>query len=325
MSAAPCCSWWVGCWPCSSGWRRPSSSCAPCPRPSTAPSSTRSPWPAAGRILLSLGQGRLLSRFMAGYEEDATTHACSVPCSSPSGPSAVNQHPDHRGALPVQRGAARLGRGQRGGGPPRAGLIFVAPMEALDQVFVSLFAVFSRPRAIFFRKYLLAPGLRFGRRAGAVADRAGRDVPRRRLRASRALPGCCCTSVLLVRLLHERGLLAALRPAQVVLPFRAVFEFSFPLITGELALLSMKVGGVMVLACSTPSRRSRRTARCSGSPGSTPRSRRVRHPVPADDRPAALPRQHRRAARELLAHGDVRCRDDVPDLRAHRPSPGPRQ
>jgi O-antigen/teichoic acid export membrane protein len=38
----------------------------------------------------------------------------------------------------------------------------------------------------------------------------------------------------------------------VILPYRAVFEFSFPLITGELALLSMKVGGVMVLALYHP-------------------------------------------------------------------------
>ncbi len=39
-------------------------------------------------------------------------------------------------------------------------LVFLSPIEAMDQVFVSLFAVFSKPGAIFFRKYLLAPGMR---------------------------------------------------------------------------------------------------------------------------------------------------------------------
>ena len=57
---------------------------------------------------------------------------------------------------------------------------------------------------------------------------------------------------LLVRLLHERRLWRHFDPRKVILPFRAVFEFSFPLITGELALLSMKVGGVMVLALFHP-------------------------------------------------------------------------
>ena len=43
----------------------------------------------AGRILLSLGQGRLLSRFMASYEESAATMpGCSGPCSSRSARSA---------------------------------------------------------------------------------------------------------------------------------------------------------------------------------------------------------------------------------------------
>ena len=126
-------------------------------------------------------------------------------------------------------------------------LLFVAPIEALDQVFVSLFAVFSKPRAIFFRKHLLAPGLRFVVVLVLVAHRPGRDVPRGRLPASRASPGCRSTSACWSSVLHERGLLQHFDPRQVVLPFRAVFEFSFPLITGELALLSMKVGGVMVL------------------------------------------------------------------------------
>lgn len=40
--------------------------------------------------------------------------------------------------------------------------MFLAPLEALDQVFVSLFAVFSRPQSIYFRKYLSTPALRLG-------------------------------------------------------------------------------------------------------------------------------------------------------------------
>jgi O-antigen/teichoic acid export membrane protein len=52
---------------------------------------------------------------------------------------------------------------------------------------------------------------------------------------------------LLTRLMRERGLLKEFRLRAIVVPYRAVFEFSFPLITGELALLSTTVGGVFVL------------------------------------------------------------------------------
>ena len=38
-------------------------------------------------------------------------------------------------------------------------LIFLAPIQALDEMLNNLFAVFAKPRAIFFRRYLLAPGL----------------------------------------------------------------------------------------------------------------------------------------------------------------------
>jgi O-antigen/teichoic acid export membrane protein len=52
----------------------------------------------------------------------------------------------------------------------------------------------------------------------------------------------------LLRVLRERGLLEHMRPRRVRLPFRAVFSFSTPLITGELLQLSLVVGGVLVLA-----------------------------------------------------------------------------
>jgi O-antigen/teichoic acid export membrane protein len=61
------------------------------------------------------------------------------------------------------------------------------------------------------------------------------------------LAGILIYAALLVRVLRERGLLKEFKIREVVLPFRAVFAFSFPLITGELALLSLNVGGVLIL------------------------------------------------------------------------------
>ena len=201
---------------------------------------------SAARVLLSLGQGRLLSRFMATYEEErdyprmfgamilavGTIFATSLVCigalylfSDVLVGSAVQSDPAVQLVLV---------------------LVFLSPLEALDQVFVSLFAVFSKPRAIFFRKYLLAPGLRLV----VVLILVLTDASVMFLAVGyvlAALAGLVLYVGLLAQALRERGLLKELKPRQIVVPFRAVFEFSFPLITGELALLSMTVGGVVVL------------------------------------------------------------------------------
>jgi len=200
----------------------------------------------AARMLLSLGQGRLLSRFMATYEEQrdyprmfgamllavGTIFTTSVVCI---------------GALYLFSDAL-IGTAVQGDAAIHLVLIlvFLSPLEALDQVFVSLFAVFSRPTAIFFRKYLLAPGLRLV--VVALLVLTGASVTFLAVGyVLAALAGLVLYVGLLIQVLRERGLLKELRPRQIVVPYRAVFEFSFPLITGELALLSMTVGGVVIL------------------------------------------------------------------------------
>jgi O-antigen/teichoic acid export membrane protein len=201
---------------------------------------------AAGRTLLSLGQGRLLSRFMAKYEEERDYPRMfgamflavgTIFVTSTVGIGALYLFSD-----------ALIGSALNSGDAVALVLIlvFLSPVEALDQVFVSLFAVFSKPTAIFFRKHLLAPGLRLvvvlllvltGSTVTFLA--VGYVVA--------SVLGLVLYVGLLIRTLRERGLLKELRPREIIVPYRAVFEFSFPLITGELALLTMTVGGVMVL------------------------------------------------------------------------------
>lgn len=200
----------------------------------------------SARVLLSLGQGKLLSRFMAMYEEQ-------------------RDYPRMFGAMFLAvgtilltslllMGALYLFSDELIGSAIDSDaavslvliLVFLSPLEALDLVFVSLFAVFSKPGAIFFRKHLLAPGLRLLVVVLLVlADATVTFLAVGYVLA--ALAGVLLYVTLLVRVLRERGLLKELRPRQVVLPFRAVFQFSFPLITGELALLSTTLGGVLVL------------------------------------------------------------------------------
>lgn len=201
---------------------------------------------AAARVLLSLGQGRLLSRFMALYDEQRDIPRMfgalflavgTILLTSIVGIGAVYLFPD-----------ALIGSVVHGDTAVQLVLvlIFLSPLEALDQVFVSLFAVFSKPRAIFFRKHLLAPGLRLV----VVVLLAVSGASVMFLAVGYLLAGVVGIALyvgLLIKVLRDRDLFKELRLRNIVVPFRSVFEFSFPLITGELALLSMTVGGVVVL------------------------------------------------------------------------------
>jgi O-antigen/teichoic acid export membrane protein len=201
----------------------------------------------SARILLSLGQGRLLSRFMATYDEQG-------------------DHPRMFGAMLLAVGTIigtsvlfiaalyffpdqLIGSAVEGDDARRLVLllVFLSPLEALDQVFVSLFAVFTKPSAIFIRKYLLAPGLRFVVVLALALSGAGVMFLAIGYLVAAGV-GILLYLALFVAALRERDLLSKFRPREIILPFRAVFEFSFPLITGELSLLSLKMGGVVVLA-----------------------------------------------------------------------------
>jgi O-antigen/teichoic acid export membrane protein len=201
---------------------------------------------SAGRTLLSLGQGKLLSRFMSTYEEQRdyarmfgsmALAVLTIVATSIVLLLGLYLFAEDLGAAAID--------------DPQAVqvlliLMFLAPMEALDQVFVSLFAVFTRARAIFFRKYLLTPGLRLlvvlflvVLDADVVFLAIGYVVTQ--------LLGLFIYAPLLVRALRERGLMQHFRVRRMVLPFKSVFSFSIPTMTSELVYLSMHTGSVILL------------------------------------------------------------------------------
>lgn len=205
----------------------------------------------AARTFLSLGQGRLLSRFLATYEEE-------------------RDYPRMFGALVLAVGTivvssalfisvlylfseALIGSTLNSADAVALVLvlIFLSPIEALDQVFVSLFAVFSKPGAIFFRKHLLAPGLRLVVVALLVVTDAGVMFLATGYVVA-AAAGLLLYVGLLVPAMRARGLLGVVRPREVVLPYREVFSFSVPLITHEIALLTTTMGGVVILGLYHP-------------------------------------------------------------------------
>jgi O-antigen/teichoic acid export membrane protein len=202
---------------------------------------------SAGRTLLSLGQGRLLSRFMSTYEEQRDYNRMFGSMALAAGTIVITSVVTMTVLFVFRDALIAPAVGDSTAVQMVLILAFLAPLEAFDQVFVSLFAVFSRPRAIFFRKYLLTPGLRLVVVVGLVAT--GSSVTFLAIGYVAAqLIGLFVYLSLLATALRQRGLLKHLHPRRLVMPYRAVFAFSFPLITGELVYLSMNTGGVMLLA-----------------------------------------------------------------------------
>ena len=202
---------------------------------------------AAGRILLSLGQGRLLSRFMAKYDERGDYDRMfgsmflavgTIVVTSTITLGALFVFTDSLIGSTVQDPATMT---------VVLILVFLAPIEALDQVFVSLFAVFSKPRTIFFRKYLMTPGLRLVVVLALALTGASVTFLAIGYLAAGAV-GIVVYLLVFIKVLRERDLLRHLRFRRIVLPFREVFSFSTPMITGELLQLSLVVGGVVILA-----------------------------------------------------------------------------
>ena len=125
-------------------------------------------------------------------------------------------------------------------------LVLLAPLEALERIFESLLAVFSRPRAIFARKYVLTPGLRFA----CVLALLALDSSVELLAVGYVVTGAAGVALyvaLVWRIFREGHLLARMRAARMQMPFREVFGFAFPLLTGELLYISMTAGSVVLL------------------------------------------------------------------------------
>ncbi|MEO8106704.1 MAG: oligosaccharide flippase family protein [Actinomycetes bacterium] len=199
----------------------------------------------AGRQILSLGQGKMLSRFMAKYDEERD-FARMFGSMAVTGVTIVLTSSLAFGALVV---LSRQGAGSDSGLDYQILLVLflLAPMEALDQVFVSLFAVFSKARSIIFRKYLFTPLLRLGVVVAMVALNASITF----LAIGYVITGLLGLFVygqLFLRELRKRELLQELHPRRLIYPAREMISFSVPTLTTELVFLATNTVSVMILA-----------------------------------------------------------------------------
>lgn len=117
-------------------------------------------------------------------------------------------------------------------------LIFLAPVQALDTLLNGLFAVFSRPTAIFFRKYVLGPALKLS--VVLLLIWAGSGV--RFLATGYLAAGVIAVvifSIVLIRVLQEQQLFERFSLSAVQVPMREVLSFTVPLLTSDLVYVLM--------------------------------------------------------------------------------------
>jgi len=200
----------------------------------------------SARVVISFGEDQALTRFLAIYDERReygklfgtyVLAATKIAATSTALIAGLYLLQDHLGAVaPDERTVAVL-----------LVLVFLAPVDAIDRLLEGSFAVFSRPRAIFFRKYVMEPGVRLA--AVAVVVVLGRDALALAVGyVAGALLGMLVYALTLAGELRRSGLLARRNDQPLVLPIREYFGFSLPLVSTELVTLSLNSVTVVLLA-----------------------------------------------------------------------------
>ncbi|MGB3713949.1 MAG: flippase [Candidatus Promineifilaceae bacterium] len=125
-------------------------------------------------------------------------------------------------------------------------LIFLSPVRAYDTLLNGMFAVFSRPSAIFFRKYVLGPGLKLGVVLVLVLGRSNvRFLAFGYLAA--AVIAVTIFSVVLYRVLREQKLFQNFSFRTLEIPWKVILAFTVPLLTSDLVYLAMGSMDVVLL------------------------------------------------------------------------------
>ena len=125
-------------------------------------------------------------------------------------------------------------------------LILLAPVEALSSLLQAVFAVFARARFIFFRRYIVGPGLKLA--AVLIVIGVGGDV--RMLASAYTVAGCLGLLVgigLLRRLFAEAGLLGELRRSRIETPAREIFAYALPMMGSDVSFMLRSTLVVLML------------------------------------------------------------------------------
>ena len=115
-------------------------------------------------------------------------------------------------------------------------MILLAPAQSYDSLFQGLLAIFASPKAIFFRRYVLGPGLKLA--AVLVVMITASDVYTLAYGyLIGGLLGIVVYVVMIVQVWHRQGMLRFFKLKLWQLPFREIFGFGVPLLTTDVVLI----------------------------------------------------------------------------------------
>jgi O-antigen/teichoic acid export membrane protein len=125
-------------------------------------------------------------------------------------------------------------------------MVFLIPLEAVDELLVNLFASLTSSRAIFVRRHLLGPGLRLLVVLLLVFMQREVTFVAYGYVAATAL-GVTLSCGVLRQLFRRHGLLAHLGSGRPSVPLRELVMFTVPLLTADLSSVVMHLGSVFLL------------------------------------------------------------------------------
>jgi O-antigen/teichoic acid export membrane protein len=126
-------------------------------------------------------------------------------------------------------------------------LLLLGPLFALDNLVVNVFAVFATPWAVFFRRYVLDPGLKFAVAVAMVASGGG-PVFLAVGYVITSLASVALYGAMLVALLKKKGFLKHGRGPVLDVPFREIMTFSVPLLIANVVAVAGTEFAAVVLA-----------------------------------------------------------------------------
>ncbi|MBN8636751.1 MAG: flippase [Anaerolineae bacterium] len=125
-------------------------------------------------------------------------------------------------------------------------LIVLSPLQALDNIFNGMFAVFSRPSAIFFQKYVLGPALRVITVALLVFGQSNTVFLALGYTLS-GLVGILIFGVVLYRVMRTQRIFQLVPLRSIQIPVREVLAFTVPLLASDLVYVVMNAFDAVLL------------------------------------------------------------------------------
>jgi O-antigen/teichoic acid export membrane protein len=125
-------------------------------------------------------------------------------------------------------------------------MVFLAPIQALDELLLGLFAVLANPKAIFFRKHVVAPCLKLAVVLLLIMSQGTVFFLAKGYLAATTL-GVAIYLVFLVRMLRQQNLFQHFNRQTLTIPWREVLTFTVPLLTSELVYVVMHTTDAIML------------------------------------------------------------------------------